>query len=153
LLVASARIGTASGADAKCQPIADLRAALIYTAEIRAMVEVCTQETPEISAHLQRAYEDWLERHPWIVKELDALRSGTPSSRVDPATLEHAAKEYSEELQRDLATNPRYFAARCNHFIEDLDTGELDYPPGQAEPLCTRRSHTYPTPSISSFGS
>lgn len=128
-LIGIGPIATSNAGEAGGQALADANAALLYSMQIRAMVEVCMQETPQVAAHLQHAYDGWLGRHPSITQELEALRSATPSSRADLAALEAAAREYAETLRSELAANPEYFSDRCDHFIKDLDTGELDYLP------------------------
>jgi hypothetical protein len=91
------------------------------------MVETCMEETLEVAAHLQEAHQDWLEQHPLRrnLMSCDTARR----LRQRSCRLRTGRKRVRGQLEKDLAAND-CFASRCNHFIKDLDSGELDYPPG-----------------------
>jgi hypothetical protein len=103
---------------------------LAYAAEVRAMVEVCREETPTVTAHLGQAYSNWLEHNPIVREALHALTFGPDPARMATrsAAYEERKRRETATLRREVAANPDGFSARCEHFIKDLDTGELDYP-------------------------
>jgi hypothetical protein len=109
---------------------------LAYAAEIRAMVEVCREETPAVTAHLGQAYSSWLEHNPIVSEALHALTFGPDPARMAmrSAAYEERKRRETAALQREFEADPEGLSARCEHFIKDLGTGELDYPAPVASP-------------------
>ncbi len=64
---------------------------LTYAAEVRAMVEVCREETPTVTAHLGQAYSAWLEHNP-VVREARICCVSWRQASSGPASSDQAAR-------------------------------------------------------------
>ena len=56
------------------------------------------------------------------------MRSPSARMATRSAAYEERKRRETAALRREVEADPDGFSARCEHFIKDLDTGELDYP-------------------------
>lgn len=128
VLLVGALVSTAAAGPFESAIHGEKEPVLLRAAQVLAMVIVCQEEQPAVAAHVDEAYDSWLERNPNIWEAMHALHFGPDPERlqVKRKAFDQLQEELSAERRRELRNDPVAFGERCNEFTKELQSGALD---------------------------